>query len=91
MPPPRLFPYRREDVACLDRALSARPSWKFRYYRAVLAALFQDDARADELLAECGDNACDLWQEAWKNLGDEKMAATYPENLGKGAPYPPPR
>ncbi|MBQ6914960.1 MAG: hypothetical protein IJQ65_04505, partial [Kiritimatiellae bacterium] len=35
-----------------------------------------------------GDNACDLWQEAWKNLGDEKMAATYPENLGKGAPYP---
>ena len=40
------------------------------------------------LPSEFGDNACDLWQEAWKNLGDEKMAATYPENLGKGAPYP---
>jgi hypothetical protein len=187
---PRLFPYRREDVSCLERALSARPSWKFKYCRAVLAASFQDDQRADELLESCGnepddaafylfrarrkngkarladillakkkgggwraardlaafyaecgdwansalaaetglkrspncnalqiayaralngcgrwrdtvkllegvdilpsefgDNACDLWQEAWKNLGDEKMAATYPENLGKGAPY----
>ena len=40
------------------------------------------------LPSEFGDNACDIWQEAWKNLGDEKMAATYPENLGKGAPYP---
>ena len=190
LPMPRLFPYRREDVACLDRALSANASWKFKYYRAVLAASFQDDRLADELLASCGnephdaafylfrarrgkaesrladlkraeelgggwrvyrdmaafyaergdwansalaaekglkrspkcnaleiayaralngcgrwrdtvkllegvdilpsefgDNACDLWQEAWRKLGDEKMAATYPESLGKGAPY----
>jgi hypothetical protein len=190
LPMPRLFPYRREDVACLDRALSANASWKFKYYRAVLAASFQDDRLADELLASCGnepqdaafylfrarrgkaesrladlkraeelgggwrvyrdmaafyaergdwansalaaekglkrspkcnaleiayaralngcgrwrdtvkllegvdilpsefgDNACDLGQEAWRKLGDEKMAATYPESLGKGAPY----
>jgi hypothetical protein len=42
----------------------------------------------DILPSEFGDNACDLWQEAWRNLGDEKMAQSYPEHLGKGAPYP---
>jgi tetratricopeptide (TPR) repeat protein len=31
LPVPRLFPYRREDVSCLERALSARESWKFKY------------------------------------------------------------
>ena len=39
------------------------------------------------LPSEFGDNAWDVWYEAWKNLGDDKMAATYPENLGKGEPY----
>ena len=191
LPVPRLFPFRREDVAALDKAVSAHPSWKFRYYRAVLAAYFQDDATADRLLDDCGsepddfafylfrasrraadrkladldraaslsgdwrigraiaafhaangdwersldaarrflalnpgsnplqiayaralngcrrwreaveflkgvrilpsefgDNAWDIWHEAWKNLGDDGMADTYPENLGKGRPSP---
>ena len=39
------------------------------------------------LPSEFGDNAWDVWHEAWKNLGDDKMADTYPENLGKGEPY----
>ena len=188
--PPLVFPFRREDIAALDAAVAAHPSWKFRYYRAAIAASFQDDATADCLLdsvgddadewsfyvfraqrrsgagrlsdlkkaesfsrdwrigrelaahflaegkpedslaaarrflalnpgcnalqiacaralnacgkwretveflkgvnilpSEFGDNACDLWQEAWRALGDAKMAATYPENLGKGKPY----
>ena len=187
---PRLFPFRREDIPALDKAVSTHPSWKFKYYRATLAAYFQDDALADRLLDACGsepddfafylfrasrksagkrlddlnraaelsgnwrigrelaafhagngeweksldaagrflkrnpksnplqiayaralngcrrwretveflkgiqilpsefgDNAWDIWHEAWKNLGDDKMADTYPENLGKGAPY----
>ncbi len=190
LPLPRLFPFRREDIPALDKAVSEHPSWKFKYYRAVLAAYFQDDALADRLLDGCGsepddfafylfrasrrtadkrladlnraalfsdnwrigrdiaafhvanseweksldaasrflklnpgnnplqiayaralngcrrwreaveflkgirilpsefgDNAWNIWHEAWKNLGDDKMADTYPENLGKGEPY----
>ncbi len=190
LPLPLIFPFRHEDIAPLDRAIAEHPSWKFRYYRAVLAASLGDDETADRLLdaigdasgewsfylfrssrqsgerhladirkaasfsdnwrigkalAECyaergewqesadaaarflvaspgnnqlqiayaralngcgrwretveflknvnilpsefGDNACDLWQEAWRQLGDWAMARTYPENLGKGAPY----
>ena len=190
LPLPLLFPFRREDLPVLDRAMASHPSWKFRYYRAVLAASFGDDATADRLLAsvgdvpdewsfylyrasrrsgdsrladlkraeslssdwrigralaachaeagrwgeseaaakrfldvnpgcnqlqiayaralngcgrwrdaveflkgivvlpsEFGDNACDIWQEAWRRLGDAAMSKTFPENLGKGKPY----
>ena len=190
LPAPRLFPFRREDIPALDRAVAADPSWKFKYYRAVLAISFQDSGLAERLLDACGnepddfsfylfrasrrkagarladlrraaeissdwrigrdiaafhaaggdwdesakaaalflernpgnnplqiayaralvgcrrwrdaieflkgvnilpsefgDNACDIWQEAWRNLGDAKMADSYPENLGKGRPY----
>ena len=190
LPLPSLFPFRREDVAPLDRAVAAHPSWKFKYCRAALAAGFQDDATANRLLdavgetadegsfylfraarrtgtrrladlrkaetlsrdwrvgralaayygevgdwsesaaaakrflawnpgnnalqiafaralngcrrwretvdflkdvtilpSEFGDNACDLWQEAWRALGDGEKANSYPENLGKGKPY----
>ena len=190
LPPPRLFPFRREDIPALDKAVAAHPSWKFKYYRAVLACSFQDDATANALLDKCGnepddfafylfrasrrkgglrladleraaelsgnwrigrdmaafhagigdwekslaaaerflklnpgnnplqiaygralngcrrwhecveflktikilpsefgDNAWDIWHEAWKNIGNAEMADTYPENLGKGKPY----
>jgi predicted Zn-dependent protease len=40
------------------------------------------------LPSEFGRNAVKFWQEAWKALGDEKMAQTYPENLGAGKPFP---
>ena len=39
------------------------------------------------LPSEFGDNAWDIWHEAWKNIGNAEMADTYPENLGKGKPY----
>ena len=190
LPVPRLFPFRREDIPALDKAILAHSSWKCKYYRAVLAASFQDDVLADRLLDACGatpddfafylfrasrrtaekrladlnraaefsnnwrigrdmaafhagngdweksleaasrflklnpgnnslqiaygralngcrrwrecveflkriqilpsefgDNAWDIWHEAWKNLGNSQMADTYPENLGKGKPY----
>ena len=54
LPPPRLFPFRREDIPALDNAVAAHPSWKFKYYRAVLAAYFQDDVLANDLLDKCG-------------------------------------
>ena len=40
------------------------------------------------LPSEFGRNAIKFWQEAWKALGDGKMAETYPENLGAGKPFP---
>ena len=40
------------------------------------------------LPSEFGDNAWDCWHEAWKNLGDDEMADTCPENLGLGKPFP---
>ena len=40
------------------------------------------------LPSEFGRNATKIWQAAWKALGDEKAAGTYPENLGTGKPFP---
>jgi len=38
------------------------------------------------LPSEHGCDAHESWAEAWRALGDEAKANTYPENLGKGAP-----
>ena len=185
-----VFPYSREHLAALDWAAANDGSWKFKYLRAILAAYFADEEKADSLLSECeeaddptvflyrasrrtgaarvidlrraqalgdswrvgcaladhyadekdyaavlatttdylvrfpktnpleirhakalnalgkyrqcieflngvsilpsefGDNAVDVWQEAWRKLGDDKMAETYPEHLGAGKPFP---
>lgn len=40
------------------------------------------------LPSEFGDNATGIWQQAWKGLGNDDMANSYPENLGTGAPFP---
>jgi len=185
-----VFPYSRDHLAALDWAIESNDSWKFKYLRALLAAYFADEAKADALLSDCdgaddpavflyranrrkgaarladlkraqalgdswrvgaaladhfaqvndykavlattenylkrfpksnpieirqakalnalgeyrrcvdflmdvailpsefGDNAVDVWQEAWRKLGDDKMAETYPEHLGAGKPFP---
>ncbi len=44
------------------------------------------------LPSEHGNDAHAIWAEAWRGLGDEEQAETYPENLGRGKPWskPPP-
>jgi len=39
------------------------------------------------LPSEFGGSATATWQEAWRRLGDEKMADSWPENLGQGKPF----
>lgn len=77
MPIPSVFPFRREDIPVLDRAIAANSSWKFRYYRAALAASFQDDATAERLLDEIGETADEwsfyLFRAAYRN-GERRLA-----------------
>ena len=42
----------------------------------------------DVLPSEFGDNAHEIWADAWRALGDENKGREFPENLGAGAPYP---
>lgn len=49
------FPFRRESLAALERAVREDGHWKFRYLLAVLKAYFGYDEEADRLLGECGD------------------------------------
>ena len=55
MPVAGVFPFRREDLPALARAVKDDGHWKFRYLRAVLLASFGFDAEADGLLGGCGD------------------------------------
>lgn len=49
-----VFPFRREELPVLDRAVREDGHWKFRYLKAVLLASFQYDDEADALLDGCG-------------------------------------
>ena len=40
------------------------------------------------LPSEFGGVATKIWQAAWEELGDGRMAESYPENLGQGKPFP---
>ena len=40
------------------------------------------------LPSEFGGSLTEIWQKSWRKLGDSEMAETYPENLGRGKPYP---
>ena len=48
-------PFRREEVAPLERAVARDPHWKFRYLLAVLKAYFGNDEKACEFLDACGE------------------------------------
>ena len=39
------------------------------------------------LPSEGSSGANHIWQRAWHDLGDDKMAGSYPENLGQGRPF----
>ena len=49
------FPFRRETIPALERAVKEDGHWKFRYLLAVIRAYFGFDAEADALLDGCGD------------------------------------
>ena len=49
------FPFRRESLADLERAVAADGHWKFRYLLAVLKAYLGYDSEADALLDGLGD------------------------------------
>ena len=42
----------------------------------------------DPVRPRCGGSLTEIWQKSWRKLGDSEMAETYPENLGRGKPYP---
>ena len=49
-----VFPFRRETLPALERAVKVDGHWKFRYLLAVLKAYFGYDREADALLDGCG-------------------------------------
>jgi tetratricopeptide (TPR) repeat protein len=52
--PEFVFPYRTEDIAVLDWAVSKNSSWKFRYYLALNKIAIQRRAEGMKLLRDCG-------------------------------------
>lgn len=50
-----VFPFRREELPALARAVQADGHWKFRYLLGVLKAYLGFDAETDKLLDGCGD------------------------------------
>ncbi len=54
LPVAGVFPFRRETLPALRRAVREDGHWKFRYLLAVLGAFFGYDAEADKLLNSCG-------------------------------------
>ena len=55
LPVAAAFPFRRETLPALERAVRADGHWKFRYLLAVLKAYFGYDREADALLDGLGD------------------------------------
>ena len=48
-----VFPFRREELPILQKAVATDGHWKFRYLLAVLSAYFDYDEQADGLLNGC--------------------------------------
>ena len=66
------------------QGLFAKTLYSLGKYRACVDFL----KGVDVLPSEFGVRLTDVWQQAWRKLGDEEMAKTYPENLGAGKPFP---
>ncbi|OFY01448.1 MAG: hypothetical protein A2X06_11900 [Bacteroidetes bacterium GWC2_40_22] len=52
--PAFVFPYRTEDIAVVEWAVSKNNSWKFRYYLALNKIAIQCRAEGLQLLRDCG-------------------------------------
>lgn len=52
--PAFVFPYRTEDIAALEWAVSKNTSWKFKYYLALNNIAIQRRADGMKLLRDCG-------------------------------------
>ena len=53
LPVSGVFPFRREELPALQKAVATDGHWKFRYLLAVLSAYFDYDEQADGLLDGC--------------------------------------
>ena len=56
LPVAGVFPFRREELPALQKAVAEDGHWKFRYLLAVLSAHFDYDEQADGLLDGCGND-----------------------------------
>ena len=72
-----VFPFRREDLPTLKKAVAVDGHWKFRYLLAVLSAAFDYNEQADGLLECCGnepDEAVFYLFRASRRSGDKRLA-----------------
>ena len=72
-----VFPFRRETLPMLEKAVREDGHWKFRYLLAVLKAYFGYDKEADALLESCGDEpdeAAFYQYRATRRKGDAAIA-----------------
>ena len=72
-----MFPFRRETLPVLEKAVEKDGHWKFRYLLAVLKAYFGYDKEADTLLESCGNepNEAVFYQyRATRRKGDAAIA-----------------
>ena len=77
LPVAAAFPFRRETLPALERAVAADGHWKFRYLLAVLKAYFGYDREADALLDGLGDEPDEpvVWQyRATRRTGERQLA-----------------
>jgi Tfp pilus assembly protein PilF len=52
--PEMYFPFRPESAEILEKAITKTPSWKPKYYLALIKWHFRDFERAKKLFSECG-------------------------------------
>jgi len=72
-----VFPFRREELPALQKAVATDGHWKFRYLLAVLSAAFDYNEQADGLLNGCEnepDEAVFYLYRASRRTGDGRLA-----------------
>ena len=77
MPVAAAFPFRRETLPALERAVASDGHWKFRYLLAVLKAYLGYDREADALLDGLGDEPDEpvvFQYRATRREGDRRLA-----------------
>jgi len=77
LPVAGVFPFRREELAILRKAVDTDGHWKFRYLLAVLLAYFDDGESADRLLDGCANDPDEMpfyLYRALRRTGEARLA-----------------
>lgn len=77
MPVSGVFPFRREELKVLRKAVEVDGHWKFRYLLGVLLAYFDDGEEADGLLEACAnepDESVFYLYRASRRTGEARLA-----------------